>query len=119
MEASAFCVPETAPARPTETGGDEEREGEPGVPTSPSARQAGDRETTKGPPVETGGALPVPSREAEARVMPVPVVTGSPRKQRRFVVLFAGRERPHSLRDALQRLGCRADTYDSSSSPRT
>jgi hypothetical protein len=44
--------------------------------------------------------------------MPVPVVTESPRKQRRFVVLFAGRERPHSLRDALQRLGCRADTYE-------
>jgi hypothetical protein len=32
--------------------------------------------------------------------------------QRRFVVLFAGRERPHSLRDALQRLGGRADTYE-------
>jgi len=111
-EASAFCVPEPAPARQDQTGGDEGREGEPGVPTSPSARQAGDRETTKGPPVETGGALTVPSREAEAQVTPVPVVTESPRKQRRFVVLFAGRERPHSLRDALQRLGCRADTYE-------
>ena len=112
VEASAFCVPETAPARPAETGGDEGREGEPGVPTSPSARQAGDRETTKSPPVETGGALTVPSREAEVQGMPVPVVTESPRKQRRFVVLFAGRERPHSLRDALQRLGGRADTYE-------
>jgi hypothetical protein len=30
-EASAFCVPETAPARPTETGGDEGREEEPGA----------------------------------------------------------------------------------------
>ena len=28
VEASAFCVPETAPARPVETGGDEGREGE-------------------------------------------------------------------------------------------
>ena len=112
MEASAFCVPETAPARPTETGGDERREGEPRVPTSPSARQAGDRETTKSPPVETGGALTGHSREAKAQAVPTPVETESPRKQRRFVVLFAGRERPYSLRDALQRLGGRVDTYE-------
>ena len=36
----------------------------------------------------------------------------STRAQRRFVVLFAGRERPYSLRDALQRLGARVDTYE-------
>jgi len=111
-EASAFCVPETALARPAETGGDEGREGKPAMPNPPSVRQAGDRETTAEPAVETGEALMAPSREAEAQGTPVPVVTESPRRQRRFVVLFAGRERPHSLRDALQRLGYRADTYE-------
>ena len=111
-EASAFCLPETTPARPAETGGDEEHKGEPAVPIPPSVRQADDRETTTGTTVVASGALKVPTCETGAQATPKPAERESPRAQRRFVVLFAGRERPYSLRDALQRLGCRVDTYE-------
>ena len=33
-------------------------------------------------------------------------------KGKRFLILFAGRERPHDLRDALRRLGARVDSYE-------
>ena len=112
VEASAFCLPETTPARPAGTGGDDKREGEPAVPIPPSVRQAEVRETAAGPTVEAGRALTGPASETEAQATPKPAERESPRAQRRFVVLFAGRERPYSLRDALQRLGCRVDTYE-------
>ena len=37
---------------------------------------------------------------------------GAQPKGKRFLILFAGRERPHDLRDALRRLGARVDSYE-------
>ena len=89
-EAGVSYLPETTPSRAAEPGSVGESERAPAVPTPPSAGQAGGRETSE-----------------EAQGAPK-----STRAQRRFVVLFAGRERPYSLRDALQRLGARVDTYE-------